>query len=333
MTFTRAIARPARSGPRIGRWMAGAALALSALAPACAQQALKVGYIKTYAMLPLYQAMEHGYFKARGLDVELVTLNNGPAVASAVQSGSLDVGYAALSPMVAARSRGQDFRFFAATSYESSAAPVTMYVASARSGVKSFKDVAGKTVAINTASGGCDLGAQDHTEASGVAWSSVKSITIPFPQMQAALELGNADVVCTVDPFFSAIMASKKIGARVVATSPVAQGADKPLMIDGFFSTDGWLKAHGAQAAAFTAALEQASRDLAANKALVPQLLEKELRFTPEIAASVKFVPVTDMAVSPASLQPMIDAMKRRHFITTDVKADSLVYALPAAAR
>jgi len=131
------------------------------VAPAFAQQSaqqttqpLRLGYLRTYAMLPLYQAVEKGYFRAHGLEVELNVLNNGPAVAASVQSGSLDVGYAATIPIAAARSRGQDFRFFAAAAYQSETRPITMYVASNRAKVNSFADIAGKTVAVNAA-GGC----------------------------------------------------------------------------------------------------------------------------------------------------------------------------------
>ena len=305
-----------------------ACLVAFASAPARAEDTLKVGYLKTYALLPLYRGIRNGYFKNHGLELELVTLNNGPAVASAVSSGSLDIGYAAVLPIVAARSRGEGFRFFAATSYESENQPTTFYIASERSGVKSFKDMAGKTMAINTAGGGCDLGGMEHAEAAGIEPSSVKRVTIPFPQMQATLELGNADMVCTVDPFYTSIMQSKRIGARLITTLPVV-GMHGKVMIDGFFATEKWLAANQSKAVAFVAGLEEGARDLLADPPLMPQLLTEEMKFSPEIAKLVKIYPVGNSAIEPSSMQPLIDAMKRRQFITTDIKAADVVYALP----
>jgi len=316
------------------RLMLAALLSLACLAPAAAQQPvlqkIRLGYLRTYAMLPLYQAVEKGYFKAQGLDVELNVLNNGPAVASAVMSGSLDIGYAASIPIAAARSRGQDFRFFAAAAYQSAASPLTMYVASKRSGVESFKDMAGKTVAVNAAGGGCELGAQDHAQAAGVAWRDIKLVVVPFPQIQAALELGNADAACIVDPFFSSIMASGKIGAKVIAVGPVANLGEQRVMVDGFFAREGWLHNNAKTAAAFAAALEAGALDLQNNPALMPQLLVSKLRFPEAVARAVKFTPVTNMTVNAADLEPLVDAMKRRGFITTDMSPEAVSFTLPA---
>jgi len=317
--------------------LAGMAVAGGAFAQTSAQTStlhssptLRLGYLRTYAMLPLYQAVEKGYFKAHGLEVELNVLNNGPAVASSVQSGSLDVGYAATIPIAAARSRGQDFRFFAAAAWQSETSPITMYVASNRAKVNSFADIAGKTVAVNAAGGGCELGAQDHTEAAGLPWRSFKLLIIPFPQIQAALEMGNADVACIVDPFFASVMASEKIGARVIATGPVANLGSQRVMVDGFFAREGWLHANADKAAAFTAALEAGARDLQDNPDLIPKLLASNLRFPDAVAKAVKFTPVTDMTVNPADLAPLIHAMKRRGFITSELAPEALGFALPA---
>jgi len=320
------------------RWLAAVLLTglagLSVMAPAQAQQAaqekLKIGFLRTYSMLPLYHAVDKGYFKARGLDVELVTLNNGPAVASAVQSGSLDIGYAALVPIIMARSRGQDFQFFAAAGSETADAPIIVFTASERSGVRSFKDLAGKTYASNAASSGCELGYMDHAAAAGVPLSSAKSIIVPFPQMQASLEMGNADIACTTEPFSSSILASKRIGARVIAIGYLAETEREAMVTSGYFADGQWLKTHTRQATAFAAALEQAGRDLHADPMLAQKIMISVLRFQPEIAASVKFRAVTDVSMNGDDLAPLINAMKRHNFIANDVPPDSMGFVLPA---
>jgi len=257
-------------------------------------------------------------------------LNNGPAVAADVQNGSLDAGFAAPVPIIAARSRGLNFRFFATTSYERGEEPVTVFLAAGRTSIHSFKDLAGKTVAINAAGGSCELGVQEHLSAAGLGWRDIKVIIIPFPQMQAALELGSADVACTLDPFYASIMASRKIAARPIAASPVAR-FDPPLMSAGFFARQDWLDAHPQTAAAFAAALEQAARDLENEPALIPELLASALRFAPEIAAAVHFVPVSNTAVRPKTLAPLIAAMKRHGLIDADstLTAQDMAFSLP----
>jgi len=321
--------------PILRAWAALLMLTLGVAATVQAQpsrQALKVGYLRAYSTLTLMHAADRGYFSAHGLDVELSVLNNGPAVAAAVQNGSLEAGFAAPVPIIAARSRGLNFRFFATTSYERPGEPVTVYLASKRAKVGSFNDLAGKTVAINAAGGSCELGVKDHLAAAGLGWRDIKVIIVPFPQMQAALELGSADVACTLDPFYASIMASRKIAAKVIALSPVAE-FDRPIMSAGFFARDDWLQANAGKAAAFSAALEQAARDLEANPALIPKLLETVLRFAPDIAAAVHFVPVSRTAVDAASLQPLIDAMKRHGLIDVDVAAQDMQFDLSGEKR
>jgi ABC-type taurine transport system substrate-binding protein len=90
-------------------------------------------------------------------------------------------------------------------------------IASARSGIKTLQELKGKTVASNATNGGCDLMIRDHIRAGGILASAMKMVVIPCPQMKAALELGTADAVCAVDPFYAAIMASPRIEPTVLA--------------------------------------------------------------------------------------------------------------------
>lgn len=304
--------------------LAGVLAATALSASAHAQTTLKVGFLKTYGLLPMFQAQAKGYFKQRGLDIEFVTLNNGPAVASAISSGALDIGYAAFVPIAAARSRGEDYRFFIATGYESAKESITKYVASGRSGMSGFKDLAGKTLAINASGGGCELGALDHAEAAGHAPSTFKIVTMPFPQMQAALELGTIDAACTVDPFFASIMSSSKIGAKLIATSPIGSMSATPVMVDGFFAREGWLASHKKEAADFAAALQAGAQDLKGNRAEIEKLLATELKFSPEIAAKVNVNPVADSPIDPATMKALLDAMARRAFVAKPVSPQDL---------
>ena len=65
--------------------LAGVLAATALSASAQAQTTLKVGFLKTYGLLPMFQGQAKGYFKQRGLDIEFVTLNNGPDIHLASQ--------------------------------------------------------------------------------------------------------------------------------------------------------------------------------------------------------------------------------------------------------
>ena len=61
-------------------------------APGVAQQAyhLRVGTAPVEVGALAFYAADQGFFKKAGLDVELVAMANGPAIAAAVASGTLD---------------------------------------------------------------------------------------------------------------------------------------------------------------------------------------------------------------------------------------------------
>ena len=175
---------------------------------------MRLTYLKTLAIVPVIDAQQMGYFSKEGLRVEMITLNNGPAVVSAVVGGSADIGFAATLPVISAVAEHQPIREFMISNVERWPLEEGLgeyLIASARSGAKTLQDLRGKTVASNATNGGCDLMIRDHIRAAGIPANAMKMVVIPFPQMKAALELGTVDAVCAIAPFYSAIMASPQI--------------------------------------------------------------------------------------------------------------------------
>ena len=80
-----------------------------------------------------------------------------------------------------------------------------------------------------------ELGFRERLQLAGVSWDDVKKVVVPFPQMPAALELGNADVVVTIFPMQAAIMANKAIGGKVLGrgtSQPRARrGRSRPALL------------------------------------------------------------------------------------------------------
>jgi NitT/TauT family transport system substrate-binding protein len=73
------------------RGVAGAAVvAFAAAAPAWAQDKVKVGAYASVSDAPLYIALEKGYFKQEGLDVEIVKIDSGAVLTTLLSTGDLD---------------------------------------------------------------------------------------------------------------------------------------------------------------------------------------------------------------------------------------------------
>src|SRR5690349_5831997 len=54
---------------------------------------IKVGVLPVVDVAPLYDAIEKGYFKEQGLDVDAVVLSSGPQAVQQIISGDLDIAF------------------------------------------------------------------------------------------------------------------------------------------------------------------------------------------------------------------------------------------------
>jgi ABC-type nitrate/sulfonate/bicarbonate transport system substrate-binding protein len=290
---------------------------------------IKVAYLRSLPMIPHWHAEKMGLLKKEGIETEIVTLNTGPAVVAAVVARSADVGFTASVPMISARSQKQPIKVFASLNFERHGGPVwTWMMASERSGVKSLKELAGKTVAINAIGGGCELLVKEHLAKAGLPISAVKLVTLPFPQMPGALELGNADAACIIEPFRTAISLGGKIKPVTIAEAMLADLDQRGRMIlDGFFAHESWIKGNERAAAAFMRAYQAAQNDLAKHPAVFQKYLVDEFKMTPALAAAIPQLGELPTTVAePSEWQSLIDALNRAGMLPNPATAQDLIH-------
>lgn len=75
---------------------------------------LRVGYIPIIPMTQLYVLSGEGWAKEAGLDLTLTSFQSGPAMIQALASGTLDVAYVGIGPVMIARSKGVAVKVVAA---------------------------------------------------------------------------------------------------------------------------------------------------------------------------------------------------------------------------
>jgi len=290
-----------------------------------AQEKVKFAYLRTQVMMPFLYAEQKGYFGQEGLAIEFVPVQGGPAVAAAIASGSAHIGYAAPTPIVMARQEGQPYRFFIGLEWERS--PDYLWGplhASERSGVRSFRELAGKTLLVGPAGGLCELAFRDWLAKSGVAWDKVKVLYIPFPQHQAALELGNADAACTPEPFYTAI-ANSKVKPALLGMGYLAEEKRK-YVIDGLFATEAWIKANPKVIDALKRATVRAIKDLNADPQLVRKTLLEDFKLPASLVARLRTGFDPNLAISAADLEPIIEAMRRNGMLRQNLTAADMVH-------
>jgi NitT/TauT family transport system substrate-binding protein len=321
--------------PRLSRFAAAVAgiVAIAASVPAAAEETVRLAFLKTLGVVPVIDAQQMGFFAKEGIKVEMITLNNGPAVVSAVVGGSADIGFSATLPVISAVAEHQPIREFMISSIQSWPLEEGLgeeLIASARSGIKTMQDLKGKTVASNATNGGCDLMIRDHLRAAGIPASAVKMVVIPFPQMKSALELGTVDAVCAIAPFSSAIMASPQINPNLLAKGIIADLPEvKSFALTGYFARADWLAEKKAAAAAFMRAMVAADKDLAANQDKYHQIIVEEFKMSAELANKIGFQPNTGSVVAePQQLETPIAALVRTGLLKEPIRPADVVFPI-----
>jgi NitT/TauT family transport system substrate-binding protein len=170
--------------------------------PGCevyAAQKVRMGYLQSdLHQLAAFVALEKGYFKAEGLDVEVAgVFKAGPELMTAFASKDLDFGYVGEAPAtVAVANKIADVKIIAQANLEGSAIVVRK-----DSGIKKLEDLIGKTVAVPGYAVVQDFLLRKALTDHRIALSSVKTIVIKPPEMIPALDTKQIDAFVAWEPY------------------------------------------------------------------------------------------------------------------------------------
>lgn len=291
---------------------------------------LRVANFQNTVVLPLYYGIEKGYFKEAGLDIELVRVAHGAAAVSAVAANQADIGWAAATVPIFARSNGVKVKIFMTADQEGPPDHYgTFMVASARSGVTAVNQLKGKTIAINAFGTATELAFRDRLQKAGIAWSDVKIVVVPFPQMPAALELGHADVVVTIQPMYAAIAANKAIGSKLLDRGTLTISATQAVTASSYFAGDEWLAKNEKAALAFGRAYLRAQKELHASRNLRIELIMKAVGMDRATAETIPEAWFETLAVRKESVAPNYDTLVRTGMMTKAFPIDEVIATLP----
>lgn len=182
---------------------------------AVGEPAVRMSYLQNdIHHLPLWVALEKGYFKEEGVKVEIAGIfKAGPETMSAFAAGALDVGYVGEAPATTAvANKAARVKAVAQVNTEGSA----IMVASG-SKMKSPKDLEGKTVAVPGHSTVQDFLLRKALNKSGLGLDQVNIIVLKPPEMIGALRTKQIDAFIAWEPYPSKAVTSG-VG-RPLATS------------------------------------------------------------------------------------------------------------------
>jgi NitT/TauT family transport system substrate-binding protein len=286
-----------------------------------AQAKGKLGYMKIVDNAAMFVAMEKGFFKAEGLELETLPLAGGAPIINGVTSGDLQFGWTNVISLYQAHVEGFDFKLIAggATNVKAKSESHAIEVAK-NSALKTAKDLEGKTIAVNTLNNIVHLMAMAWIDKNGGSSSNVKFVEVPFPQMEATLSAGKVDAISVHEPFATA--AVEKGNARTL-TYPWGDVLPK-FLIASWFASEKWLAKNKETVQAFVRAINRGIDAIQADPEASRVAMIKWAGLNPDLARKIA-LPVFERSISETDLQATINLTQKYKLISKAIKARDVI--------
>jgi NitT/TauT family transport system substrate-binding protein len=132
--------------------------------------------------------------------------------------GSIDVGIGSPSQVAGAKEKGLPFTFFAPGGLYAADAPSSLLMVGKDSSIRTARDLAGKTIAVDNLTSFTQFGAIVWLRKNGVDPATIKFVELPFSSMAGAIEAGRVDAAEIAEPARSAGRATLRLLADTNVT-------------------------------------------------------------------------------------------------------------------
>ena len=285
----------------------GAALGATGLrAAAQTMTPLRVAlYATENAAEPDY-AKEMGFFAKAGLDVDIQTLNSSAAVAAAISSNAVDIGFVTIDVAAAIHQRNIPLVVIApAAEYVSPGSMRTSaLILPGNSPVQQAKDLNGKIIAASALHSLAETAPRSWIDQNGGDSATIKFVELPFPAMPAALDSGRIDAAWVTEPFLGVARAH----GRVLTYG--FDGISKHFLIGAWFATPQWAQDHPDVAKRYAGVIHDTAVWANKNQSRTGEILATYLKIDPAVIATMARTHYAE-AVTPALLQPLIDVSSK----------------------
>ena len=313
----------------------GAGIASSLSNRAFASSKIQAGYLPVASSTPIYFP-EANPWAGTDLEVEPLRLQAGPAIAQAIQSGSIPVGEIACTVALSFASRGIPIIPIAAVNGITRKFPYNRIMVPKDLRLRNITDLKGKTVGV------LGIGTIDHLELLVALYvakmdrNDVNVVTIPVPNQPQVLASGQVDAMMMPPPADS--VAEVQFGARTLAD---ATESLPYIPLEYLVADARWVEENPKLVRQLLVGWLKACRWIEANKTAARASAQKVLNLAPDIAAKIRLpywgangLPIMSgvwnlyFAMTETKLiEPVSDpdAMMQKYFITPTTK-----YTLPA---
>ncbi len=220
---------------------------------------IRVVHVPVLIFAPLYVAIERGYFRLQGLDVELIGTPGGASSFAVLASGRAEVVVGGLgAALFNAAARGLDFKVVGPVHMEKPPVSTPLVVSKKvyDSGqIRSVRDLRGKKVSVNVLGSATEFWLNAALLKGGLSMEDVQVTAVNFPDVPAALENGAIAAGLLGEPL--ATLAEDR-GQIVRLSDDFVNG----VQVTALYYSGEFMRTHPREAVGFMVAWLRASRDL-----------------------------------------------------------------------
>ncbi|NTJ42740.1 ABC transporter substrate-binding protein [Agrobacterium larrymoorei] len=168
---------------------------LFGLTSAASAEEVKLRYLASQGGLAAHElAAQLGYFDGTGITIENIGYaQGGPASLFALASGDVEIGSAATAAVLNSIAGGNDFVAAYPSNGINDQVQSVFYVLE-DSPIKDIKDIAGKTIAVNTLGAHLDYTIREALHSVDLPTDAAKPVVVPGPQLEQVLRSKQVDI-------------------------------------------------------------------------------------------------------------------------------------------
>lgn len=246
--------------------------------------------------------VDNGIFEEHGLDVEMVPGEGGAAMLPAVQTGEMNFATGNPLSMLVAVDQGLDMRLVSGWSHSlTEGQDINAVVTRSDSGIETWSDLEGQSVAVNVLNGQGDLTIMEAVNRDGGNPEAIGLTEVSFPDMQAQMERGNIDAAWLPEPFLSQALVEDEFELLGQPNQEILPGLPTSMA----FTSGQFVEENPEVVAQFKAAMEEAMEAAQNDPEGSAQALSNFLDMDEEAAAEVNMeefdgeirrIPLEDMS-------------------------------------
>jgi ABC-type nitrate/sulfonate/bicarbonate transport system substrate-binding protein len=282
---------------------------------------ITVGVIPIADVAPAYLGIDKGFFREEGLDVELQPIEGGAAVIPAVAKGDVQFAFGNAVSLAFAQQRGIDFQYVTegVQGGASSKDSTNGLIVHKDSGIRTPRDLAGKTFAVNTLNSLGEVTIKTALEKEGVDVSGLEFVEVPFPDMIPALERKQFDVAWATEPFISAALAAghRKILDPMIGTHP-------RLTLAAYFASTEFVEQNPELVDKFKRAMNRSLDYAAAHEQEAREAIKRNTEIPPEVVDKMP-LPYWTSELNTESIRVLLRQCEKYGYFDEEIDVEAIL--------